>query len=453
MKRFTSSTGSFGSSIASFGNDSIKKANSLTGGILGKQAPAVQEVREKPAIDPVPPRDTERPARILSLDGGGVRGYSTLIILKKFLLHLKAQSPDKKDILPADYFDLIIGTSTGGIIALMLGRLRMSVDEAIEAYQQLSKKIFAGGLASAVLDGSMLSSEKPGLGLGLGIVKGRELDQYMNMAVTTVMPGETSMYDAAKLEGYLKSTIGQQKYTIEREDALLEDEDKNNCCSAIVTAKQNNATAPHVMRSYVNPKDLTDDKIKIWEAARATSAAPAFFVPISIGLSKVKFIDGAVTGHCNPSELAREEAEAIWPGRKIGLLLSLGTGAPQEISLAGSNSSKLVSFIALSANTAQVHERVSRYFNQVCDGQSPYVRMSVEHSIDSIRLDDYEKLDQIAASTESYLGTENIKTRLDAAIGLGARTNEQVPATSFPGRKGSRSSTLQQPLSPGGTGA
>ena len=44
---------------------------------------------------------------------------------------------------PCDYFDYVFGTSTGGLIAIMLGRLRMSVDEALEAYRTLAGKVFA----------------------------------------------------------------------------------------------------------------------------------------------------------------------------------------------------------------------------------------------------------------------------------------------------------------------
>ena len=73
----------------------------------------------------------ENPLRILSLDGGGVRGISTLYILKDLMRQIAreyaANNPGIPDIspLPCEYFDLICGTSTGGLIALMLGRLRM----------------------------------------------------------------------------------------------------------------------------------------------------------------------------------------------------------------------------------------------------------------------------------------------------------------------------------------
>ena len=74
---------------------------------------------------------TEVPVRILSLDGGGVRGISSLYILKELMAQIarehRAENPDAPELSPrpSDYFDLICGTSTGGLIALMLGRLRM----------------------------------------------------------------------------------------------------------------------------------------------------------------------------------------------------------------------------------------------------------------------------------------------------------------------------------------
>jgi patatin-like phospholipase/acyl hydrolase len=51
---------------------------------------------------------------------------------------LDPENPPK----PYDCFDLIGGTSTGGLIALMLGRLRMTVDECIEAYLELMPTVF-----------------------------------------------------------------------------------------------------------------------------------------------------------------------------------------------------------------------------------------------------------------------------------------------------------------------
>lgn len=49
---------------------------------------------------------------LLSLDGGGVRGLSSLAILKRLMETINPDSPPK----PCDYFDMIGGTSTGGYV-------------------------------------------------------------------------------------------------------------------------------------------------------------------------------------------------------------------------------------------------------------------------------------------------------------------------------------------------
>ena len=97
----------------------------------------------------------ERPLRLLSFDGGGVRGLSSLLILKRIMhvLHQKAGLEEKEPSRPCEHFDIIAGTSTGGLIAIMLGTLRMSADEAIESYLEFAPKIFPkqGFISSNVL--------------------------------------------------------------------------------------------------------------------------------------------------------------------------------------------------------------------------------------------------------------------------------------------------------------
>jgi hypothetical protein len=90
--------------------------------------------------------ELDRPLRILSLDGGGVRGISSLLLLQDVMNEIADEEKEKTQkeaerlhhaeevteaqkeetstpIRPCDYFDLICGTSTGGLIAIMLGRL------------------------------------------------------------------------------------------------------------------------------------------------------------------------------------------------------------------------------------------------------------------------------------------------------------------------------------------
>ena len=79
-----------------------------------------------------------RPIRILSVDGGGVRGRAVLEILST---QLKAAG-FPEDVRPCEVFDLIGGTSTGGLVSLLLGRLGMTIPEAIEIYEEVSKAVF-----------------------------------------------------------------------------------------------------------------------------------------------------------------------------------------------------------------------------------------------------------------------------------------------------------------------
>jgi len=63
--------------------------------------------------------------RILTLDGGGVRGLSSLLILREIMEDIQHRTKATLTPKPCDYFDLIGGTSTGGLIAIMLGLLGM----------------------------------------------------------------------------------------------------------------------------------------------------------------------------------------------------------------------------------------------------------------------------------------------------------------------------------------
>ncbi|KAK3065700.1 hypothetical protein LTR53_018125, partial [Teratosphaeriaceae sp. CCFEE 6253] len=92
---------------------------------------------------------TGKGARLLALDGGGVKGVSSVLILKAIMDRVRyieqrdgidASNDPRK---PAEYFHLAGGTSTGGLIALMLFRLQMDTDQCLLAYRTLASQIFA----------------------------------------------------------------------------------------------------------------------------------------------------------------------------------------------------------------------------------------------------------------------------------------------------------------------
>ncbi len=92
-------------------------------------------------------------------DGGGIRGYSSLLILKQLMDEIaecerrlqRELGPvpgstrtefNEDDLLPCHYFDYIYGTSTGGLISVMLARLRMTVPQCLAIYRQVGHELF-----------------------------------------------------------------------------------------------------------------------------------------------------------------------------------------------------------------------------------------------------------------------------------------------------------------------
>jgi hypothetical protein len=76
-----------------------------------------------------------------------VRGFSMLILLQELMYRTfnetEGRPPERDEIpKPCEYFDLIAGTGTGGLIAIMLGRLRMDLEKCKEVYIRMTRKVF-----------------------------------------------------------------------------------------------------------------------------------------------------------------------------------------------------------------------------------------------------------------------------------------------------------------------
>ncbi|EMD39819.1 hypothetical protein CERSUDRAFT_150518 [Gelatoporia subvermispora B] len=234
------------------------------------------------------------PLRLLSLDGGGVRGISSLYILQQVMEDIAGD----KNAKPCEYFDMIAGTSTGGLIALMLGRLRMSVPDCIRAYNDLAKQIFG---------------DKSYMRLGW---KGAFYDE--------------NVFTKALQDFIASDKYGKPSYD---KDSPMYDPDPNACKVFVLACRAkgvNNESVLH-LRTYKNPNtDNPGAQTKIWEAARATSAAPAYFLQQQIGEDST--VDGGIAAN-NPILLLINEADSFFgPARLKQCVVSLGTGMKPNIS-------------------------------------------------------------------------------------------------------------------------
>ena len=204
------------------------------------------------------------PKRILSLDGGGIRGALTLGYLQKIESILREKENDPELVL-SDYFDLIGGTSTGSIIAACIA-IGMPVDKIVKMYMELGGKIF-----------------------------GQKRDWWK--------PWETAKflkagYDYKALEDNLKEAYGPI--------TLGSDQIKTGLC-IVAKRADTNSTWPlinHPDGQFFDSEMGKNKNIPLWMAVRASSAAPTYFAPQMIDVGdgqKAAFIDGGVSMANNPS--------------------------------------------------------------------------------------------------------------------------------------------------------
>ncbi len=218
--------------------------------------------------------------KILSIDGGGIRGLIPATLLSE--LENRTHQPISK------LFDLVAGTSTGGILVLGLtapgenGKPRFSATEAIGLYDQQGERIFSRTVWHRIhAIGSALEEKYPSAGIET------VLDEYF---------GETRLKDTL-------TNVLITSYEIERRLAFF-------------------------FRSSRAQGDPAYD-FPIKKVARATSAAPTYFEPLKLdsgqGDEYYALVDGGVFAN-NPAMCAFVDAKTMFPDADDFLVVSLGTG-------------------------------------------------------------------------------------------------------------------------------
>ena len=207
-----------------------------------------------------------RPIHILSIDGGGIRGVLPAAILTEI---------EKRTGIPiCALFDLISGTSTGGILAVGL---------TVPAEDGKGPKFTASELGA-------LYDEK-----------GEEIfDQSFFQKIGSI--GDNA-FGHENIERLLKEFFG---------DAMLSDA----LTQVIITAYEIEKRKTFYFNSDLAKKDKSEDFL-IREVARATSAAPTYFEPTRVGPlgNQFSLVDGGVFAN-NPSMLAYVEAKTYYEQMK-----------------------------------------------------------------------------------------------------------------------------------------
>jgi uncharacterized protein len=219
--------------------------------------------------------------KVLSIDGGGIRGIIPAMVL--------AEIERRTGKLTSELFDLVAGTSTGGILALGLtkpgqdGKAQYSAETLIELYETEGEKIF---------DRSVWHK--------LHSVGGFAEEKYPSKGIEEV--------------------AHQYFEDVRLAEALTE---------VLVTAYEIEHRGPWFFkRRHARDDNSEGDDFLMRDVARATSAAPTYFEPIQLTWGphgKRAFIDGGVHSN-NPAMCAYVEARKIYPEESDFLVVSLGTG-------------------------------------------------------------------------------------------------------------------------------
>ncbi|KAH6880135.1 acyl transferase/acyl hydrolase/lysophospholipase [Thelonectria olida] len=116
---------------------------------------------------------------------------------------------------------------------------------------------------------------------------------------------------------------------------------------------------------YLARQDNQEDDFKVWEAARATSAAPVYFEPFTH--KQASYIDGGVARN-NPAQLAFDEYQKIWPDSpQPDVLVSLGTG------------------VVVDPNSGDIHEGDRRMYDTLMPMIPAGVRRKIETGYDMVK--------------------------------------------------------------------
>ena len=277
---------------------------------------------------------------ILSIDGGGVRG----IIPATFLMEFEKRTG--KPI--CELFDLVAGTSTGGILTAALalpnslGKPEYSAEQVRSAYVEFSGTVFHR---------SMLRSLKT-----LGGLAG-------------------PAYSPRTLESMLEQLFGSRRL-------------HGTLTEILVTAYDMASSTPWFFKtSFAKYHRAPEDDPLLTQVVRATTAAPTYFPPLR--MEQHCLIDGGMFA-ANPALCAYAQARKLYPEETEFLAVSLGTGSEvhnrpcSEINHWGiAGWAAPISSVMLNASSASVD-----YQMRTLLGNQDYVRFQIQLDQDAAKMDD-----------------------------------------------------------------
>ncbi|KAI0456890.1 acyl transferase/acyl hydrolase/lysophospholipase [Xylaria acuta] len=366
-----------------------------------------------------------------------------LIILQELMhrtyVEIEGRAPRRDQIpKPCDHFDLIVGTGTGGLIAIMLGRLRLDLEQCKELYVEMTRMVFetdktiagipyrstlfkASLLEHAIKEAVRMHTVSDNEGNdGAASTLVSPLSAISRSSASSIPRRHQSNASTVSFSARSPTTQGRSIFRGGTGDpeARLYDSRENRTKTAVTAIYRGTSRGgdPAILRSYDSRKEPAPEyDCKIWEAGRATSAIGLAFKPIRIGQS-IFHDDGA--GTFNPSPYALDEATVNeWPGREVGVFISVGTGKRPKSTdqnkhvwyegFMGDYADARRKLIAKIEGCETIHERMKKDLLMSRNVNiENYYRFNVEVGVGEFAMNEWHRLGEISTGTRRYLGRD-----------------------------------------------
>jgi len=270
----------------------------------------------------------------------------------------------------------------------MLFRLRMTVDEAITAYARLSEDVF-----SSKSVWSNMKTNASRLENAIAKVINSSLNVHERQARTMRMLDDNGPKWRVVQIGFAASI-----------DIFY---------SFVSASSAKNLSSPTLFRTYESHRASYD--CTIVEALRATTAEDPFFPSIDIGDVNLKetFIHGGLRLN-SPVKAVLQEAELIFPDQRVSCLLSIGSGAQGIIGFNTTSTPALAKVLRQDMNDGErISEEVAK---ELSNRKVFYCRLNVEHGLEGIGFEDFERLGDVRTHTQKYLEKHDVEMKASELV-------------------------------------
>ncbi|KAK3954873.1 hypothetical protein QBC32DRAFT_334844 [Pseudoneurospora amorphoporcata] len=290
-------------------------------------------------------------------DGGGVRALSEVIMLDRIMKRIQEKQGLAEIPKPCDYFHLIGGIGTGGIAAILFGRLRMTTTEALTGYENIASEIF--------------STAKRRLEFNIAF-----REEKVERGMKNVMKGRKD---------------GHQ---------MRDDKGERSTGKSFVVARRADHSLWRI-RAYRH-KEQQRDSMTIYGAARWTAAS------IENKGDRERLLSDDTKDFKNPIREVLDEATQVLDNTaKVGCVLSLGAGSRETINRYD------IAKDGKKRDGEKAHIDMRRRFENV---PNTYFRLDVDGMADRVEAQPSHEIPLVKRETETWLNTSGIKGYIDRLV-------------------------------------